>query len=135
MASNGKVALVTGADSDVGAAIVQRFAREGFQVAACGASRERAKPALEGAAAHGAAAEFFELDVRKESDAARFAQGAVDRFGRIDAIVNCGASRRIIGTIRDISDEDVDEEMAADLKSVRYVSRAAIPTIAKGGGG
>lgn len=74
-------------------------------------------------------------DVRDEAEAATMVDEVIARFGRIDALVNYGAARRVLGTILEIADEEFDEEMAADLKSVIALCRAAIPRMADGGGG
>jgi NAD(P)-dependent dehydrogenase (short-subunit alcohol dehydrogenase family) len=49
--------------------------------------------------------------------------------------VNFGAARRIVGTVMDISDEEFEEEMRADLRSVMVLSAAAILLMERSGGG
>lgn len=124
----GKVALIAAGEREVGQAIAARFAREGYEVALSVASSD---------SPDGEAQPFLRVpgNVRDLAEAERVAGEVVARLGRIDALVNYGAVRRVVGTIMDISDADFDEEMAADLKSVIVLSRAVIPHMAAGGGG
>ena len=132
MALQGKVALVTGVDSEVGAAIAHRFAVEGAQVGACrgAGSRPGATPA-------GLSSEMLVLDgdCCVPAEAQRMVEALVERFGRLDIVINYGAARRIIGTVMEVSDEDFNEEMRVDLRSVMVLSAAAIPVMARSGGG
>lgn len=128
----GKVALVTGIESETGAAIAHRFVAEGAKVAACiGAGTRAPSPRSDPPTP----VQTLEGDIRIPSDSERIVASVFDQHGRLDILVNYGAARRVVGTIMDISDEDFDEEMAADLKSVIVLSRAAVPAMAKGGGG
>jgi NAD(P)-dependent dehydrogenase (short-subunit alcohol dehydrogenase family) len=128
------VALITAATSEIGRAIAARFSAEGWVAVGCGDAGSRhsdSPPAGAGAEA----VTHLGGDVRRPDDAAAVVQQVLERFGRLDALINYGAARRVVGTIMDISDEDFDEEMAADLKSVIVLSRYAIPAMARGGGG
>jgi NAD(P)-dependent dehydrogenase (short-subunit alcohol dehydrogenase family) len=130
-----RVAIITGCESETGAAIVARFAREGYAVAGCCVHAQAGQAALAPLEKTGANLAVLEGDVRVAEDAERMVSEAATHFGRMDVLVNSGASRRIVGTIMDISDADFDEEMAADLKSAIYLSRAAVPIMARAGGG
>jgi NAD(P)-dependent dehydrogenase (short-subunit alcohol dehydrogenase family) len=127
-----KVALVTGIDSAIGLAIARRFVAEGAQVGGCRVetSRPRVNPADIPPQAVG-----LDGDVSLLADATRMVETLADRFGRLDVLVNFGAARRIIGTVMDVTDTEFEEEMKADLRCVMVLSSAAIPVMAKGGGG
>jgi NAD(P)-dependent dehydrogenase (short-subunit alcohol dehydrogenase family) len=71
----------------------------------------------------------------KLADARTIVERTVQHFGGIDVLVNYGSGRRVVGTIMDVTEEDFDEEMTADLKSVIFLSRCAIPVMAGRGGG
>jgi len=89
---SGRVALVTGGNSGLGRAIAGAFVAAGAGVAICG--RRRARNA-EAAAALGANAAAFDLDVTDESSVAAAMAGTVERFGRLDILVNnAGLVRR-----------------------------------------
>src|SRR3989442_14522543 len=106
MQLQGKVALVTDVDSAGGAAIIRRFVKEGAQVAAWPAG---------GGQPPGPASEAGEIppdvlrlegDVCVPDDAERIVNAVVERFGRLDVLVNHGGGGRIVGTILDISRDD-----------------------------
>jgi len=135
MQLQGKVALVTDVDSAGGAAIIRRFVKEGAQVAACPAG---------GGQPLGPASEAGEIppdvlrlegDVCVPGDAERIVNGVVERFGRLDVLVNHGGGGRIVGTILDISRDDFNQAVNGDVWSVISLSKAAIPIMVGAGGG
>lgn len=127
----GKVALVTGIETEVGVAVASRFVAEGASVAACPGSGQRPASVAQSAPPY----LILEGDLTSGSDVERIVSRVLADYGRLDALVNYGAARRVVGTINDITDAQFDEEMTADLKSVIVLSRAAIPLMAKNGGG
>ena len=135
MRLHNKVSVVTAVDSEIGRAIALSFAREGAKVVGCCKSSDKGKEALRAIEDMGGAALLVEGDVSKITDAESIVAKAVKQLGRLDVLVNYGAVRRVVGTIMDISEEDFDEEMAADLKGVISLSRCAIPAMAQNGGG
>lgn len=130
-----KVSIVTGLDSEGARATAVCFAREGSQVVGSCKSLDKGREAADTIGRDGGKIVLVEGDVSKPADAEDLVKRAVQEFGRLDIVVNFGASRRIVGTILDISDEDFDEEMAADLKSLIWLSRFAVPAMAENGGG
>jgi meso-butanediol dehydrogenase/(S,S)-butanediol dehydrogenase/diacetyl reductase len=135
MRLEGKVALVTDADSAGGSAIIRRFVKEGAQVAACPAGGgQPTGPSSEAGVIPG---EVLRLDGDPcvTADAERIVQSVADRFGKLDVLVNHGAGGRIVGTILDISREEFEQAVNGDVWSVVSLSKAAIPVMAKNGGG
>jgi NAD(P)-dependent dehydrogenase (short-subunit alcohol dehydrogenase family) len=80
---SGHVAIVTGGGKGVGRGITQRFLDAGSEVVICGRSAPDDLPT-----ADGRTAVFFEADVREAEDIDRLVAQTMDRFGRIDALVN-----------------------------------------------
>ena len=130
-----KVSLITGIDTEIGTAIGVLFAREGASVVGCHRSFEKGQKALRSIEGIGGNVILVQGDVTQATDAENIVKISVKEFGRLDILVNYGAARRILGTIMDISEEDFNEEMAADLKAVISLSRCAIAAMAQGGGG
>ena len=93
---NGKVAIVTGAASGMGAATVARFVAEGAQVVAVDLQLEKGE-AL--AAELGSAVTFVGANVAEEADVAAVVKTAVDRFGRIDCLFNNAGFGGVSGLI------------------------------------
>lgn len=84
-ALNGKVAVITGATSGIGARAAELFVEEGAKVVIAGRRRERGE---EFAARLGTAASFIRTDVSIEPDVAAMLKHAVDKFGRLDCLFN-----------------------------------------------
>ncbi len=130
-----KVSLVTGFDSETGRAIAVALAREGSRIAGCCNSSEKAQDSLRAVEQVGGAGILVTGDASNPTDAEAIVKATVEKFGRLDILINYGAARRVVGTIMDITENDFQEEMAADLKSVISLSRQAIPVMAKNSGG
>ena len=135
MQLDGKVALMTDVESETGRVIVRTFAAAGANVAGfCSAAKSAAVAA--DVAAAGRESVLIEGRPSVQADADRLVQETADRFGRIDVLVNAGSTHgRIVGTIFDVTDEEYQMQLEADVKAVIVLSRAAIPVMAKNGGG
>ena len=134
MRLQGKVAILTGLDRDVGAHLARRFVREGARVVASGRT-DAGRSVIDELRRDGAEAEWLGGDVSSRGDAEKLVALAVERFGRLDVLVSYNPGRRFVGTIADISDEEIDEEVDNDLRSLVTLSRAALPVMVEGGGG
>jgi meso-butanediol dehydrogenase/(S,S)-butanediol dehydrogenase/diacetyl reductase len=128
---SGKVVIVTGAGSGIGAGTATRFAEEGAFVVLAGRRREKLEQV---------ASKFDQektliqvADVADESQAAALVEAAVARFGSLDVLVN-NAGVAVMGKITDISTADWRKVMAADLDGVFYCTRAAMPHLIKSKG-
>lgn len=134
MRLKGKVAVLTGLDRDVGANLARRFVQEGAKVVANGRT-DAGRFVIDELSRAGAEASWLEGDVVHHAVAEQLIALATERFGRVDILVNYNPGRRLVGTITDISDEDIDEEVDNDLRSLVTLSRAALPVMVKSGGG
>ncbi len=83
-----KVAIITGAGQGIGEAYARRFAQEGAKVVVADINAEKGRAV---AAAIGGDAVFERVDVSSEEDTKRIAKAVVDRFGRIDVLLNNAA--------------------------------------------
>ncbi len=127
---NGKVALVTGATSGIGRATALRFAEAGAR----GALVARDREALTAVAAEikGWATEALEIsaDVTIEREAARAVGETIERFKRLDVLVNA-AGGLSNGTIETTSLESWDEMMNVNLRAVFHLMQLAVPHLAE----
>ena len=131
----GKVTLITGAGSGIGEACARVFAEEGAHVVVediNGAAAERVAGELTAA---GCDAIAVQGDVSVASDAERMIAAAVDRWGRIDIVINNAAIQKVVESIELLSEEDWDRVIDVNLKGGFLVSKAAIPSMKRQGGG
>lgn len=131
MRLKGKTAIITGAGAGIGAAAARTFVREGAKVVIADFNEIAAKGL---AAELGDVARAFKVDVRHGKEAEALVDFAVHEFGGLDVLVN-NAGRGIIGTVETTSEEDWDDIVATNLRSVFLVSKHAMPEIRKRGGG
>ena len=128
---DGKVALVTGGSSGLGAAIVYRLAEEGVSVAVGGRDEAKTQSVAARAAAVsrevGHAAEFSTAlgDVSVVADCDRLVAEAVARFGRLDILVN-SAGVWLEKSILDTSEADWEWCIGVCLKGTYFMCKAAL---------
>jgi 3-oxoacyl-[acyl-carrier protein] reductase len=140
---NDKVVIVTGASAGIGRATVRRFAEEGCRVAAwdlnsatqgqiCRELREKENRGL-----------FRKMSVTEAGDVEAAVAEVVDRWGRIDVLVNNagivrddqlvkwkdGEAARVMG------DDSFDAVLSVNLKGVFHCARAVVPHMIRSGGG
>jgi meso-butanediol dehydrogenase/(S,S)-butanediol dehydrogenase/diacetyl reductase len=127
----GRVVLITGAASGIGAAAARRFASEGARVF-LGDLNEDAGRALEREL--GDVARFFPLDVREIAQVDACTQACVDQFGRLDVVFN-NAGIGSNGAAPDLDPKTWRDVLAVDLDAVFFGCRAAIPQLRRSGGG
>src|SRR5262245_22312023 len=84
----GRVALVTGGTRGIGESIVRLFAAEGASVVFCGRRRADGERLAAELSARGQVGTYLELDVSREEDANAVVRDTLDRYGRLDVLVN-----------------------------------------------
>jgi NAD(P)-dependent dehydrogenase (short-subunit alcohol dehydrogenase family) len=121
---DGKVAIVTGGSSGIGAGIAELFVAEGASVIIA------ARRALEGeamAARLGPKADFCRTDVAKESDISALIAHALDHFGRLDCLVNNAGNPGHMVPIADTAAEEFDAVMAVHVRGAMLCMKHAAP--------
>jgi NAD(P)-dependent dehydrogenase (short-subunit alcohol dehydrogenase family) len=125
----GKVCLVTGGTSGIGAATAVALAGRGAQVAI--AARKRPARLQEGL---GPTAKFFELDVADGAACRECVDEVAKEFGRLDVLVN-SAGGPVPGGLEAVTDEAWMNAFAVHVHSVFHLTRAAAIHMAKQGAG
>jgi 3-oxoacyl-[acyl-carrier protein] reductase len=121
-----KSAVVTGAGNGIGRAIALRFAEEGARLALVDIEAPTLDRTVAEITAKGGTAYAVVADVTEEAPATAAVQGAIDRFGVLDILVNnVGGARN--GRIWEISPEDWDYVIRLNLRSVFLCTRVAAP--------
>ena len=129
----GKIALITGADSGIGRAVALAYAREGADVVVGYLSEtedaEETKRLVEEA---GRACLLFPGDLANRDVCRRIVRETVDRFGRIDILVNNAAHQMTFETIEDIPDEEWERTFAVNISAMFYIAKTAVPHMKPG---
>lgn len=119
-----QVALVTGASRGIGKAIALRLAAAGARVACVARSAEKLAETVAEIAAAGGVAEAYPCDVADSESASKVVEAVVEKWGRLDVLVNnAGITRDTL--LPRMSDDDWDSVLATNLRSVFLFTRAA----------
>ncbi|HEU4710295.1 MAG TPA: glucose 1-dehydrogenase [Pyrinomonadaceae bacterium] len=126
-----KVTIITGASSGIGLSTALRFLKEGAKVVMADL-----KDAWQGLAeaANGSNALFVQTDVSRESAVLELIRLTVDKFGRIDVLVN-NAGIELAKKVTDTTEQEWDRLMGVNLKAVFLCSKAAVNEMRRTGGG
>src|ERR1700739_2031976 len=132
MSLRNRVALITGGSRGIGRGIAIRLAQEGARVAiAYRSNKTAAQQTLRQLQASGADCVAVETDINDPERAEQLLRAVVDRFGRLDVLVNNVGDFRW-GTLGEASIEDWQGVISSNLMTVLYVSRAARPHMRRG---
>lgn len=131
---NGKVALVSGGASGIGAAHVRLFAREGARVVSGDIQEDLGARVAAEANEAGGEVIFVRLDVTSGESWAAAVAAAVSRFGTLTTLVN-NAGIYHPGGVTEETDEGWQRMIAINQTGVWYGMRAAMPELAKSGNG
>lgn len=129
MMLTGKVTLITGATAGIGMATARLFAERGATLLLTGRNAAAGE-----ALAKELGAGFLPVDVTAPGAAGRLVDWAAQTHGRLDVLVN-NAGILFQGDAQACTDEEWDLTLAVNVTSVFRLSRAAIPLMARHGGG
>ena len=121
---NNKVWLITGAGRGMGLDIAKVVLAAGYQVVATGRNPDRVAKAI------GESDNLLvvKLDVTNSTDAEDVVKAAVDRFGRIDVLVN-NAANFYAGFFEELTPEQMEQQLATSLIGPMNVTRAVLPVM------
>ena len=129
-----QVAIVTGGAQGIGLAIAEAVVAHGGSVLVGDLDGDKARAAVVPLSAEGANIAAVPCDVMSERDLARVVQECLDRFGRVDVLVNnAGVTRD--GYISKLSEADFDLVVGVSLKGAWLGTRAVAPLLRRQGSG
>lgn len=126
---DGKVALVTGASSGLGAAVAQLFAQRGASVFGIARDAERMATVFEEVPG----GKYASVDISSSQACREAVAQCVEEFGRIDALINVAGFHQMRHTLS-VTDEDWEKDLAVNLNGPFFLCRAALPQLLESGG-
>ena len=124
---SGRVVVVTGGATGIGAEITANFADLGAHVVV--ADLAEPQPVV-------AKAEFLPVDVSSDADLTALVATTVNKFGRIDALVNCAAVYKALGAktpLEDLTNDDWDRVLTVNVRGTWQAIKAVLPAMEGGG--
>jgi 3-oxoacyl-[acyl-carrier protein] reductase len=130
-----RVVLITGSSRGIGAEVAVKAAAEGAIVAVhYRESREGAERTLDRVRKAGGSGDSFTADIGDGPQAERLVAEVIDRFGRIDGLVN-NAGKTQVGPFLGIDPTEWDEVLRTDLTAAFHTTRAVLPSMVERGSG
>jgi NAD(P)-dependent dehydrogenase (short-subunit alcohol dehydrogenase family) len=131
---SGKVAIVTGGGSGLGAAACRRFADEGAAVVVADLREEAADGVAAVIRSRGASATAVAVDVRRRAGTEEMVSAARHAYGQLD-VLYCNAGVPAVGDARDCARDVWDEAIAVMLTGTWLSIQAALPAMQEAGAG
>src|SRR3954452_23567506 len=125
-ALDGTVAMVTGASSGIGDATARRLAEHGASVVVVARRRDRLDTLVSEIVSAGGSALAVEADITDRDQADRAVQSAIDRFARLDILIN-NAGLMLLGPVVGADIEEWGRMIAVNQAGLLYVTHAALP--------
>ncbi len=135
MRLKGRVAVITGASSGIGAATARILAEEGAKVVLAARRREKLEENAKKIRSMGGEALTVEADVTSREDCKRIVKEAVEAYGRIDILVNNAGIADKHLPITECSPEWWDTVILTDQTSVYYITKEVLPVMEEKGYG
>jgi 3alpha(or 20beta)-hydroxysteroid dehydrogenase len=134
---DGKIAIISGAATGIGAATARRFVAEGAKVAILDINADDGQALASELAGGGDAARFFSCDVADPEAVATAVDAAASAFGGLDIVFANAALGTIVigGTVESIEPERWDRAFGVNTRGIYAVTRAALPHLRARGGG
>ena len=129
-----RVAFITGGNGGIGLGMAKGLATAGASVVIAGRDKAKAQSALSELRSSGTQADFVDLDVLKESSCHQAVQQTVERFGRLDILIN-NAGTTVRKPPEDLSVQDWHLVIDTNLTGAFICSQAAYPHMVRSGGG
>lgn len=130
----GKVVLITGGGTGLGADTAQLLAARGARVAVAGRRKDKLDEVVAAIEASGGTAQAWVLDVTDKTQVEAVVAGVVDEFGRLDVLVN-NAGLMPIRPMSEANTDEWDQMIDVNLKGVLYGIASALPRFLAQGSG
>ena len=131
----GKIAIITGANSGIGKATAELFAREGADLVLAARRLDKLQEVEKYAKEQGVRAVSVPTDVSRSEDCRKLVEAAIQAFGRIDILVNNAGIDDKGMSITNCDHDLWNKVIATDQDSVYYMMKETLPYMEKNGSG
>lgn len=121
----GRVAVVTGGGTGIGRAAAEAIANQGAKVLIVG---RREEPIKKLADQYNGSMRYLQADISQPASSQKIVDATLDNFGRLDILVN-NAGTATIKPLVDITDDEIEQMLAVNIKGLLALSRDAIPAL------
>jgi NAD(P)-dependent dehydrogenase (short-subunit alcohol dehydrogenase family) len=129
-----KVFIITGSGRGIGAAAAELCAQNGARVVICDINDQWGQKVLDKICAQDQEASYFHVDVSKEAEVEALVNFTVEKYGKLDGIVN-NAATIVVKPVADLTAEEWDKVIGVNLTGVFYGCKHAIRQFLKQGTG
>ncbi|HEY2996513.1 MAG TPA: glucose 1-dehydrogenase [Methylomirabilota bacterium] len=130
----GRVAIVTGGNGGIGLGMARGLATAGARVVIAGRNAQKSEAAVKDLVGRGGDAHAVTVDVTDQAAVARLVQATLERYGRLDVLVN-NAGTNIRKPVQELAVEEWHRVLDTNLTSAFLCSKAAYPAFKAAGGG
>lgn len=127
---DGKIALITGSTSGIGAECAREYAREGAKIIVTGRNEERGAAVAAEIQQAGGKAVFLRADLKNEDELAAMVAEGAKAFGGLDILVN-NAAMYLVSKIEDIGTDRWDDLHDTNVRAIYLCVREALPHLLK----
>ena len=134
-ALDGKVAIITGAGTGIGREAAKMFAAEGAKVVVVGRRLEPLESVVEEIKSAGGEATAHSADLENGDAAAAVAQFTIDKYGRVDVLVNNAGRSSKVRSIKYVQPDEWDSVFKINIEAVYRLTQACLPNMLERGEG
>ena len=131
----GHVAVITGSSKGIGRSIAETMAAMGAKVVVSSRKADACEEVAAGIRKAGGDATVIACNIGRRPEVEGLIKGALEKYGRIDALVCNAAVNPYFGPLVDIKDEQWDKIMESNIRSNLWLANLAAPGMAERGGG
>ena len=135
MRLEGKTAIVTGGGAGFGEGICRRFAAEGARVVVNDVNEQDGRRVADAIGEAGGEVRFVYADVSRDDDTGRLVAETVDRYGRLDIMVNNAGVPQRAQPMDNVTEDEFDRIFAVNVKALYWSAKHTVPLMREAGGG
>lgn len=134
-ALDNKIAIVTGGGTGIGRAVSRAYAREGATVVIGNRRVENGEAVVAEIEREAGKAEFLTADVADEASIRGLVRHTVDKYGRVDILVNNATPNGSSARLENVQNDSMDTQLDVNVRGVLWAMQEAFPSMKENGAG